>query len=294
MSKTEKEVIAAAVAAKAAATATAEKTGGAPKSVFREYFESFVVTLVMALFGMTFVIQAVTVPTGSMQNTILVGDYLLVNKFIFAPGGAPVPFMPQREIQRGDIIVFKFPGYQDKRLAPALEIQSAGTPYTTNFVKRVIGMPGDTVEFRNNQIYINGELLPEHRIVADSPMTRDGDDNDEAPLVIKSEESREDNEKYSVYYSERTMEVAEKGRLPVGNARYGVAGGQMKVPADSYFVLGDSRDRSLDSRYWGFVHRDLVIGRAMFVYWSCDRTNSGGTFDCIQNPRLDRIGKFIE
>src|SRR5215210_2047258 len=136
MSKTETEV-----------KETAPKPAGPPKSVFREYFESFVVTLIMALFGMTFVIQAVTVPTGSMQNTILVGDYLLVNKFIFAPGGKPVPFLPQREIQRGDIIVFKFPGYQDKQLAPALEIQGAGAPYTTNFVKRVIGMPGDTVEF---------------------------------------------------------------------------------------------------------------------------------------------------
>src|SRR5829696_319989 len=100
MSKTETEV-----------TETAPKPAGPPKSVFREYFESFVVTLIMALFGMTFVIQAVTVPTGSMQNTILVGDYLLVNKFIFAPGGKPLPFFPQREIERGDIIVFKFPGY---------------------------------------------------------------------------------------------------------------------------------------------------------------------------------------
>ena len=89
---------------------TAEKKPiGPPKSVFREYFESFVVTLIMAIFGMTFILQAVTVPTGSMQNTILVGDYLLVNKFIFAPGGAPLPFLPQREIQRGDIIVFKYP-----------------------------------------------------------------------------------------------------------------------------------------------------------------------------------------
>jgi signal peptidase I len=284
MSKTETEV---------KAETEAPKPAGPPKSVFREYFESFVVTLIMALFGMTFVIQAVTVPTGSMQNTILVGDYLLVNKFIFAPGGRPVPLLPQREIQRGDIIVFKFPGYQDKRLAPALEIQGAGTPYTTNFVKRVIGMPGDTVEFRNNQVYINNELLPEHRVVADSPTGKDGDDNDQAPLQVTGEESREDNEPYSVYYSERTAQMAQSGRLPV-NGRYGVSGGQTKVPADSYFVMGDSRDHSLDSRYWGFVHRDLIIGRAMFVYWSCDRTDSNaGTFGCITNPRLDRIGKFI-
>src|SRR5687768_17627096 len=86
------------------------KPKGPPKSVFREYFESFTVTLIMAIFGMTFVLQAVTVPTGSMQNTILVGDYLLVNKFIFTPGNYELPFLPQRAIQRGDIIVFKYPG----------------------------------------------------------------------------------------------------------------------------------------------------------------------------------------
>src|SRR6476660_3696174 len=99
MSKDEKEV-----------TKIEPKPTGPPKSIFREYFESFAVTLVMAIFGMTFVLQAVTVPTGSMQNTILIGDYLLVNKFIFTPGGHELPFLPQREIQRGDIIVFKYPG----------------------------------------------------------------------------------------------------------------------------------------------------------------------------------------
>jgi signal peptidase I len=283
MSKTETEV-----------KETAPKPIGPPKSVFREYFESFVVTLIMALFGMTFVIQAVTVPTGSMQNTILVGDYLLVNKFIFAPGGKPVPLLPQREIKRGDIIVFKFPGYEDTRGMRARDVAQAGTPYTTNFVKRVIGMPGDIVEFRNNQVYINGELHPEHRVIADSPTGRDGIDNDQAPLVVKSEESREDGENYTVYYSEETMQFAEKGKLPI-SGRYGVPGGQTKVPDDSYFVMGDSRDHSLDSRFWGFVHRDLVIGRAMFVYWSCDRTDSNsGTMGCITSPRFDRIGKLIK
>ena len=93
-----------------AETAEETKPKGPPKSLFREYFESLTVTLVMALFGMTFILQAVTVPTGSMQNTILIGDYLIVNKFIFNPGGEPLPFLPMREVQRGDIIVFKYPG----------------------------------------------------------------------------------------------------------------------------------------------------------------------------------------
>jgi signal peptidase I len=130
---------------------------GPPKSVIREYFESFVVTLIMAIFGMTFILQAVTVPTGSMQNTILVGDYLLVNKFIFAPSGNPLPFLPQREIKRGDIIVFKYPGYPENT---AKVEDNGGIPYQINFVKRVIGLPGDKVELRNNQVYINDQLLP--------------------------------------------------------------------------------------------------------------------------------------
>src|SRR5215213_10269156 len=104
-------------------------------SVLREYFESLVVTAVMALFGMTFVVQAVKVPTGSMQNTILIGDHLLVKKFIFAPGPI-LPFLPQREIRRGDIIVFKYPGrYQgEPRFRDSLEVNDArpdNTPYRT-------------------------------------------------------------------------------------------------------------------------------------------------------------------
>src|SRR5215216_5191012 len=144
MSKDEKEV-----------TKIEPKPVGPPKSIFREYFESFVVTLVMAIFGMTFVLQAVTVPTGSMQNTILIGDYLLVNKFIFAPGGKPLPFFPQREIERGDIIVFKYPG---NKVHPRNDSSRGIIPYQVNYVKRVIGLPGDTVEFRNNQVFINGQL----------------------------------------------------------------------------------------------------------------------------------------
>src|SRR5580765_378600 len=131
------------------------KPTGPPKSTFREYFESFTVTLVLALFGMTFIIQAVTVPTGSMQNTILIGDYLLVNKFIFNPGGNPLPFLPMRDIKRGDIIVFKYPGNKvnprmDSMRNPPLQA------YQLNYVKRVIGLPGETVEFRDNNVYING------------------------------------------------------------------------------------------------------------------------------------------
>lgn len=266
---------------------TAEKKPtGPPKSVFREYFESFVVTLIMAIFGMTFILQAVTVPTGSMQNTILVGDYLLVNKFIFAPGGTPLPFLPQRDIERGDIIVFKYPGFRDN---PNRDRSRGIVPYQINYVKRVIGLPGETIEFRNNQVFINGQLLPEHRIIGDA------EDNQSA-LTTKEVEPRQENAPYSVYYEEGTMREVQSGNdLSLKNYDFGVAGKVTKVPDDSYFVMGDSRDNSEDSRFWGFVNRDLVIGRAMFVYWSCDRgASDGSVFGCITNPRLDRIGKLIK
>jgi signal peptidase I len=265
-----------------------KKPLGPPKSIVREYFESFVVTLIMALFGMTFILQAVTVPTGSMQNTILVGDYLLVNKFVFAPGGKPLPFLPQRAIERGDIIVFKYPGNKvkpesDRNHNPPI------IPYQVNYVKRVIGLPGETVEFRNNQVFINGELLPEYRLVSPNPY---GD----AESKTTEYEPRPDGAKYSVIYHEKSMEAIKRNiSVITDDMNFAVAGKPMKVPEDSYFVMGDNRNNSEDSRYWGFVSRDLIIGRAMFVYWSCDRDASGGSMlGCITNPRLSRIGKMIK
>src|SRR5216684_2628718 len=137
---------------------------GPPKTVFREYFESAVVTVIMALFGMTFIVQAVKVPTASMENTITVGDHLLVNKFIFAPGPR-LPVLPQRDIRRSDIIVFKYPG---NPFDPERDRQEDNVPFKVNYVKLVIGLPADTVEVRGLKVYVNGEPLPEHIIVARS------------------------------------------------------------------------------------------------------------------------------
>jgi signal peptidase I len=265
---------------------------GPPKSTAREYFESFVVTLIMALFGMTFILQAVTVPTGSMQNTILVGDYLLVNKFIFPPSGSTLPFLPQRDIKRGDIIVFKYPGEPDNKEKVK---DDGGVPYQTNFVKRVIGLPGDKVEIKDNQVYINDTLLPEHRVTADLPVDRRGRQDDESALIVKSEEPRQPGQTYSTFYSEDTMEAVEKGIATTERYPFGGEGKTTIVPENQYFVMGDSRDKSLDSRFWGFVPRELVVGRAMFVYWSCDRSASNGSMiGCLTHPRIDRIGKMIK
>src|SRR4026209_1099273 len=138
------------------------KPKGPPKSWVREYFESAVVTVIMALFGMTFIVQAVKVPTGSMQNTITIGDHLLVNKGIFAPGES-LSFLPQREIRRGDIIVFKYPGNPDDPLGDS---RPDNRPIFTNYVKRVIGVPGDRIRIQGNNVIINGEVVPEHHISA--------------------------------------------------------------------------------------------------------------------------------
>lgn len=259
---------------------------GPRKSVIREYFESAVVTVVMALFGMTFIVQAVKVPTGSMQNTITVGDHLLVNKFVFAPGPR-LPFLPQREIQRGDIIVFKYPGNPHD---PERDRQEDNIPYKVNYVKRVIGLPGDTVEVKGLHVYINGQILPEHMIVAENI-------HEKAPLKIIEDTPRQGNEAYDVYYFSRTVSAARQGQEipPSSDFHYALNGRPTKVPENSYFVMGDDRDNSLDSRAWGFVPRDLIIGRAMFVYWSYDETQPfGGPIDFLTNTRWSRTGTMVK
>src|SRR5207302_6623915 len=212
---------------------------GPPKTVIREYFESAVVTVIMALFGMTFVVQAVKVPTASMENTITVGDHLLVNKFIFAPGPT-FPLLPQREIRRGDIIVFKYPGNPFNRARDQME---DNIPFKVNYVKRVIGLPGDTVEMKGLQVFINGQPLAEHLIVARNV-------NEKSPLQIIEDTPRRVDEKYDVYYFEDTVDAARKGeRAGVSSDfHFAVNGKSANVPDHYYFVTRDDRDNSLDAR----------------------------------------------
>ena len=263
---------------------------GLRKTIIREYFESAVVTVIMALFGMTFIVQAVKVPTGSMQNTIIVGDHLLVNKFIFAPGPG-LPVLPQREIRRGDIIVFKYPG---NPFNPERDRQDDNIPFKVNYVKRVIGLPGEEVEVRGLKIYVNGQPLPEHVIVVDGDFA---DANQKAPLRIIEEEPRQGNELYNVYYFDRTVEAVRTGdRAGVSpDFHFAVGGKPVKVPDNHYFVMGDDRDNSLDSRAWGFVPRDLILGRAMFVYWSYDETQSfSSPIDFFSNTRWRRTFTLVK
>jgi signal peptidase I len=272
------------------ATEPETKPTGPPKSVWREYFESAVVTVIMALFGMTFIVQAVKVPTGSMQNTIMIGDHLLVNKFIFAPGES-APFLPQREIRRGDIIVFKYPG---NHYDPSRDDRPDNKPITTNYVKRVIGLPGDQIRIEGRDIIVNGQPLPEHRIEA-----VDKNDN-KSPLGDVNDPPRKPGETYNVFYHPGSGNAQRSEEYAV--FKYEGDGRELTVPQGKYFVMGDNRESSEDSRYWGFVPRELVIGRAMFVYWSYDESEprSDAPFplnavsDFIWNTRWSRTGAFVK
>lgn len=258
---------------------------GPRRTILREYFESAAVTVIMALFGITFIVQAVKVPTGSMQNTIMIGDHLLVNKFVFAPGPV-LPFLPQREIRRGDIIVFKYPGNGDE---PERDVETNSPAFKTNFVKRVVGLPGDEIEVRGMRVLINGQVLAEHRLTADNPVMESGD---KAPLKIFDDPPRKPEEAYDVFYKPRSDRFADR---EIGN--YATSGDPVRVPAGHYFVMGDNRDDSSDSRVWGFVPRELVIGRAMFVYWSYDESapSTGNPLtNFLQNTRWSRTGTMVK
>ena len=272
------------------------------KGILREYFESAVVTLIMALFGMTFIVQAVKVPTGSLKNTIVIQDLLLVNKFIFgAHQYLSLPIFPQRDIRRGDIVVFKYP--EDPQ---------------TNFVKRVIGMPGDTIEYKQGKVYVNGKELPEHQV-----FVKRQDNDDPRDLTITQDPGTQQGAQWTVYLYEDEHSVATTFNNESGNyavhypfvvpvkgdpidknalgekiqsdprlAHIYDADGDGRYDSDQYFCMGDNRDNSYDSRFWGTVPRDQVVGRAMFVYWSIDRSPGDGNI--LTKSRWSRTGKFIK
>ena len=189
------------------------------KSTVREYFESIVIAVILALFIRTFVVQAFKIPTGSMENNLLIGDHLLVNKFVFAPAASAVErtVLPIGEIHRGDVVVFKYPEEPER-----------------DFIKRVIGLPGETLEVREKKVYINGSPI-------DEPYAH----------FLQPPQSG------SSLHEVTSFDLRE---------RYG----PVTVPADQYFMMGDNRDNSQDSSYWGFLPRDYVKGRALVIYLSLD------------------------
>jgi signal peptidase I len=199
------------------------------KSRLRENIEAIVVAVILALFIRTFIVQAFKIPSGSMKETLQIGDHILVNKFIY---GIKLPFLQTTLVsitdpQRSDIVVFEFPEDKDK-----------------DFIKRVVGVAGDVVEVRNKKVSVNGVLQEANYIVNSDP------------------------------------------HIFAGNVQPRDNFGPVTVPAHSLFVMGDNRDHSYDSRYWGFVDLKAIKGKAFIIYWSWDKDNFG--------VRWRRIGNLLK
>ena len=208
-----------------------------PQETTVEFLASLAAVLVTGLFIITFVMQAFEIPSSSMEETLLIGDHVFVNREQFAPKSSWVgPLLPYREIHRGDIVVFLHP-----------DPLQAGT----YVVKRIIGIPGDRIHLRNGVVYRNGEELKESAYVRHQDPFEPNAYRDNFPAVPTSE----------------TYNVSDEWRDEMATH---VDGADIVVPPDHYFGMGDNRDVSLDSRYWGFIPKRNVIGRPMFIYWSFD------------------------
>lgn len=193
-----------------------EVTAAASSSGLRGLADPVLAAVVFALFARTFLFQAFAVPSPSMEKNVLTGDRLLVNKFVFSRGGGPLrPILPERAVRRGDLVVFRFP--EDPR---------------RDFLKRVVALPGETIEIRDKRVTIDGRVL-------DEPYAFHADDTiwPDDPAIADAHRRRD--------------------QLP-----------PQRVPPNAYFVMGDNRDDSSDSRFWGVVPADHIEGRPLFVYWS--------------------------
>jgi signal peptidase I len=196
----------------------------------RSFLAEWTVTFILLLFGTTSLVQAFVIPTGSMEDTLMIGDHLLVDKLAYAPAGPISKYViPYTDVKRGDIIVFRYP----------VDIQQT-------FVKRCIGVPGDRIRLINKQLILNGKPVNE-------------------PYVYHKTEyidSYRDN-----FPSDPNVHVADFAQDMLMSH---VQSGEVVVPPGSYFAMGDNRDSSLDSRYWGFVPRANIIGKPLVIYWSYD------------------------
>jgi signal peptidase I len=217
-----------------------QETPAKQENTLREYFVTTVVCTIFALFVTTFVVHPMTVPTPSMEPTILVGDRLLIDKFSFRNGyKRGIPLAPERDIKRGDIVVFKFPNNPD-----------------TLYVKRAIGLPGEELEIRGGTVHINGSPLDEpYKVHRDSAL----DEGRNFPHDPHRGDRRDNTN-------------------------------PITIPDDSYFVMGDNRDDSADSRYFGFLPRSHIVGRPLVVFWSYEDSSDA----YLKTSIPDMLGLYLE
>jgi signal peptidase I len=224
------------------------------KSFYKEWIEPFLIAAVIALFIRQFGVEAFKIPSGSMKPTLTIGDHLLVNKFIYGPR---IPFTDSRIFawkvpKRGDIIVFKYPEDESK-----------------DFIKRVVGVPGDRIEIRKGTLFINDQPVQ----VANAEEYVDKEQRGENRFDIKAKVMEE-------------QLGAVKHFIQYLRDQSGNNFGPILVPKESVFVMGDNRDNSQDSRFWGFVKYNKILGRALIIYWSWDGADRW--------VRWERIGTLIK
>jgi len=231
----------------------------------QDLFGIIFTVVIFSIFVTTFIVQAFQIPSGSMENTLLVGDFLLVDKLHFAGGPSAIQLLPYGTIQRGDIVVFYFPVDASQFL-----------------VKRVIGLPGDHIRLRNKMVYVNGEPLKESYVVH-RQWIPDG---------------YRDNFPNQQGYS---RDIDRRWRYELANY---VSDGELVVPGEHYFVMGDNRENSLDSRYWGFVPRANIVGRPLVIYLSVKGSEPGRASDklihsgstlahLLELARWDRVFRLV-
>jgi signal peptidase I len=202
------------------------------------------ITILLLLFGTTTLVQAFVIPTGSMEDTLLIGDHLLVDKLAYAPKGSFSKYvLPYEDPKDGDIIVFRYP-----------------VDITQTFVKRVVGTPGDHIKIVDQQVIRNGHKLTEPYVVHKAPYPDSFRDNFPS--------------------SEANFSLMDRGRDMLATS---VVNGEVVVPPDSFFAMGDNRDNSLDSRYWGFVPRGNIIGKPLIIYWSYNASTESLASSSVNN-----------
>ncbi len=219
--------------------------------IHRNTIAEWTVTILLLLFGTTTLVQAFVIPTGSMEDTLLIGDHLLVDKLSYAPPGAVSKyFLPYNNVKRGDIIVFRWP----------IDIK-------LTFVKRVIGVPGDRIRLENKQLYRNGKKFEEtYKFHKTDFLDSYRDTFPSAPNTRVEDSAHEMLEKH-------------------------VINGEVIVPENAFFAMGDNRDYSLDSRYWGFVPRENIIGKPLIIYWSYDTSTERLSTPSISLEHLTDLAK---
>lgn len=288
------------------------ETKGEKKSKLQEYFHALVVAALIAIILKIFFIEAFRIPTGSMENTLLVGDFLLVNKFVYgATTPMTIPFtsvripyfrFPALKVPRhGDVVVFDFPGFRDE-VKPVEPV---------DYIKRLIGEPGDTIQIINKRVYINSKLFPDPPNAIFSPETS-GTNITSTRIFPKGSRWNEDN--YGPLRVPKEGDVINLTPENIGewktfiereghtvqfspdNATLidGKRSNEYRVEQDYYFMMGDNRNNSLDSRFWGFMPGDRIIGEALIIYWSWNPNIPFSEISkLLGSVRWKRVGKII-